>query len=383
MTSPSKLWVNVEDLGVFSDSVYAYDACKTSSYLLWAMSGRKFTGITTVTERYVSQFDPYLRTSGSAFRYWPTLVAGSVTNVPVGGNDRIYGNDFLGDGTSSRSRVRLRGRKVLKVHSVRDINGNLIDPKNYYLAEHSTLFGTPNTNWNPANVEVTYTYGTPPPQMGRAAARLFAIELIKYYEGDDTCALPQRVTSVNRQGVSYTILDQQDFIEAGKTGIYTIDLFLKAANPDNARARTRVFSPDTPRARRIQPKPPFVPISSFDLFVTPDGGSMRVFLSEINSEFLQEDQAWVVSATVTDWYNEKQETLSSSDVDYDQVTGTITIGADYKEILSIIGPRDPGVLDIYATRPNISNPEVNEVVNLMTSNVVLQLGDRISPIITV
>ena len=115
MPGAGKLWVNVEELGVFADSDYAYDACKTASYLLWAMSGRKFSGVTTVTERYVSQFDPYLRTAGSAFWYWPTLVAGSVTNVPVGGNDRIYGNDFLGDGTSSRSRVRLRGRKVIKV----------------------------------------------------------------------------------------------------------------------------------------------------------------------------------------------------------------------------------------------------------------------------
>lgn len=378
----NKLWVNVEELGVFSDSDFAYDACKTASYLLWAMSGRKFTGVTTVTERYVSQFDPYLRTASSAFRYWPTLVAGSVTNVPVGGNDRIYGNDFLGDGSSSRSRVRLRGRKVIKIHTVRDINGNIVDPKDYYLAEHSTLYGTPNTSWNPANVEVTYTYGTPPPPMGRAAARLFAIELIKYYEGDETCALPQRVTSVNRQGVSYTVLDQQDFIEEGKTGIYTIDLFLKTANPDKARARSRVFTPDVPRARRIQPKPPFVPISSFDLFVTPDGGSVKIFASEVDSEWLQGDPAWYVTGTVSDIYNEKQTDISN-DVNYDAVTGAITVGATYKEILDVIGPRDPGVLDLYAVRPSLTDPSINEVVNIMTSNVVLQLGDRTSPIITI
>ncbi len=380
MTS-DKLWVDVEELGVYSNSAYAYDACKTASYLLWSMSGRKFTGVTTVTERYVSQFDPYLRTAGSAFRYWPTLIAGSVANVAVGGNDRIYGNDFLGDGTSSRSRVRLRGRKVIKIHTVRDLKGNIIDPKSYYLSDHSTLYGAPNANWNPANVEVTYTYGTPPPSMGRAAARLFAIELVKYYEGDDTCALPQRVTSVNRQGVSYTVLDQQDFIDAGKTGIYTIDLFLKAANPDNARSRARVFTPDTPRARRIQSKPPFVPVSSFDLFVNTDGGSVKMYVSEINADFLQEDSSWSVGASITDYYNEKQVTVPVASIDFDPVEGTISVGATYAEALAILGPRDPGVLDIYATRPNLENPEINEVVNLITSNVVLQLGDRISPII--
>ena len=378
----SNLWVNVEELGIYSESDFAYDACKTASYLLWAMSGRKFSGVTTVTERYVSQFDPYLRTQGSAFRYWPTLIAGSVTNVPVGGNDRIYGNDFLGDGTSSRSRVRLRGRKVIKIHSVRDINGNIIDPKYYYLADHSTIYGSPNNNWNPSNVEVTYTYGTPAPSMGRAAARLFAVELVKYYEGDETCALPQRVTSVNRQGVSYTILDQQSFIDDGKTGLYTIDLFLKTANPDKARARARVFSPDTPRARRITAKPPFIPVSSFDLYITTDGGATKIFLSEINADFLLDDPSWVVSAVVTDWYNEKQNTLEGAAI-LDVVDGYIRVSAEYRDVLATIGPRDPGVLDIYATRPSLSNPSVNEVINLVTSNAFLQLGESTTPIITI
>ncbi len=376
------LWVNVEELGIYSESDFAYDACKTASYLLWAMSGRKFSGVTTVTERYVSQFDPYLRTQGSAFRYWPTLIAGSVTNVPVGGNDRIYGNDFLGDGSSSRSRVRLRGRKVVKVHTVRDINGNIIDPKFYYLADHSTIYGTPNNNWNPSNIEVTYTYGTPAPSMGRAAARLFAIELVKYYEGDETCALPQRVTSVSRQGVSYTILDQQSFIDEGKTGLYTIDLFLKTSNPDKARARARVFSPDTPRARRITAKSPFIPLSSFDLYVTPDGGATKIFLSELNAEFLMDDPSWTISAVVTDWYNEKQNTLEGAAI-LDVVDGYIRVSAEYRDVLSTIGPRDPGVLDIYATRPSLSDPSLSEVINIITSNIILQLGESTTPIITI
>ena len=377
----SNLWVTVEELGDYSESDYAYDACKTASYLLWAMSGRKFSGITTVTERYVSQFDPYLRTAGSAFRYWPTLVSGSVVNVPVGGNDRIYGNDFLGDGTSSRSRVRLRGRKVIKIHSVRDTKGNIIDPKYYYLADHSILYGTPNTNWNPANVEVTYTYGTQPPTAGRAAARILATELVKLYEGDDTCALPQRVTSITRQGVSYTVLDNQSFIDELKTGLYAVDLFLKTVNPDKARARARVFSPDTPRARRITPKSPSIPLSSFDLYVTPEGGAVLLYLSEIGGDFLLDDPSWEISAVVSDWYNEKVVTLDNA-VLFDDVDGTIRISADYKDILNIIGARDPGVLDLYATRPSLSNPAVDEVVNLVASNVLLQLGERVLPIYT-
>ena len=218
--------------------------------------------------------------------------------------------------------------------------------------------------------------------MGRAAARLFAVELVKYYEGDETCALPQRVTSVNRQGVSYTILDQQSFIDDGKTGLYTIDLFLKTANPDKARARARVFSPDTPRARRITAKPPFIPVSSFDLYVTIDGGATKIFLSEINAGFILDDPSWVISAVVTDWYNEKQNTLEGAAI-LDVVDGYIRVSAEYKDVLSTIGPRDPGVLDIYATRPGLSNPSVNEVINLVTSNAFLQLGESTTPIITI
>lgn len=378
----SNLWVTVEELGPYADSDYAYDACKTASHLLWAMSGRKFSGVTTVTERYVSQFDPYLRTAGSSFRYWPALVNGAVTNVPIAGSDRIYGNDFLGDGSSSRSRVRLRGRKVVQIHTVRDMQGNIVDPSKYYLVDHSVLYGAPNANWNPANIEVTYTYGTPPPTAGKSAARMFATELIKLYEGDDTCALPQRVTSVSRQGVTYTILDNQSFIDEGKTGLYVVDLFLKTVNPDKAKARARVFTPDVPRARRVQAKPPSMPISSFDLFISEEGGAVLYYLSEINSDFLMDDSSWEVSAVVSDYYNTNTYTLPTENVGYDPVAGTIRVSADYSEIRNVLGVRDPGVLDLYATRPSLSNPSVDEIVNLNTANVIFQLGERVIPIYT-
>ena len=78
----SNLWTNVEDLGsTYADSDYAYDAVKTASYLLWGMSGRKYSGTTTVTERYVSVYDPYLRAGASVMTYSPTLIQGEVKNL--------------------------------------------------------------------------------------------------------------------------------------------------------------------------------------------------------------------------------------------------------------------------------------------------------------
>ena len=378
----SNLWTNVEDLGsTYADSDYAYDAVKTASYLLWGMSGRKYSGTTTVTERYVSIFDPYLRAGASVLTYSPILVDGDVQNLRLGGSGLYGDDDYLGDGTSSNTRIRLRGRKVVKIHTVRDIDGNIIDPSQYYLVEHSTLLATPGATWTPSNVEVTYTYGTPPPTAGKNAARMLAIELVKLYEGDDTCALPQRVTSISRQGISYTVLDNQDFIDDLRTGLYAVDLFLKTSNPDKARARARVFSPDVPKARRITPKPFLFTETAFDLRVLPTGGSVVLYLDEVSGDFLLNDNAWVVSMTVSDYTGSKTETLTGDAV-LSRATEKITITVTYSDILAVLGPREPGSYDIYCTRPSLANPAVDEVINLLTANVSIQLGTRVEPIYT-
>lgn len=376
----TNLWVDTEELGDYSESDYAYDAVKTASYLLWAMSGRKFTGTTTVTERYVSAYDPYLRVGGSYLTFFPTLVEGSVQNIPNAGYGRYSHRDFLGDGTSSYSRLRLRGRKVVKVHGLRDIDGDVIDPKHYYLYDHSTLLGTPNSTWEPSNVEVTYTYGTPPPTAGRAAARILATELVKLYENDDTCALPQRVTSITRQGVSYTVLDNQSFIDELKTGIYAVDLFLKTANPDKARARSRVFSPDVPRARRIIGKSPAFELSAFDLYYSTDGGTTVYYLSEFGGDFLATDPSWSLKAVLSNYDGSVTQTFEdSADLNADE--GTVVLGLTYQEILPVLGPRDPGTVDLYASRPGLVDPGVEEVINLVTGNVIYQPGDRVTPVV--
>ena len=369
----SNLWTDVEELGVYADSDYAYEAVKTASYMLWALSGRKFSGTTTVTERYVSAYDPFLRAGGSRFNYTPILIEGQVENVPQGGSGRYSHRDYQGDGTSSYSRVRLRGRKVVEVHALRNQDGEIIDPSTYYLSDHSTIFGTPNANWSAANVEVTYTYGTPPPSAGKAAARILATELVKLYENDDTCALPQRVTTVARQGVTYTVLDNQSFVDELKTGIYAVDLFLKTANPDKARARSRVFSPDTPRARRIIGHSPAFELSAFDLYVTSTGGTQVYYLNEFGGDFLMDDESWNVYAVMSNFNNTVTKTLENAAV-LDSVEGTIRLSASYADILSVLGPRDPGTVDLYASRPSLGNPEVDEVINLLTGNVIYQLG---------
>ena len=56
--------------------------------------------------------------------------------------------------------------------------------------------------------------------------------------------------------MSWTLLDPQDFLDKGRTGIYQVDLFLRTVNPDGARLRARVFSPDIPRGKTYAQRAP-------------------------------------------------------------------------------------------------------------------------------
>jgi len=47
----SNLWITPEELGDYGNYEFSYEAAKAASNLLWAMSGRKYSGVATVTER--------------------------------------------------------------------------------------------------------------------------------------------------------------------------------------------------------------------------------------------------------------------------------------------------------------------------------------------
>jgi hypothetical protein len=80
---------------------------------------------------------------------------------------------------------------------------------------------------------------------------VLAEELDKAAEGSSACKLPQRVTNISRQGMSMTLLDPQDFLQDGRTGLYEVDLALRVFNPHQAKTRARVFTTTNPPARRI------------------------------------------------------------------------------------------------------------------------------------
>lgn len=365
----SSLWVTPADLGDYENTEYALEACQTASYLMWAMSGRKYSGETTVTERYICKARNY-RMGASSQTYTPVVAGGDVYNVPIG----RY-NDFLelaSDGLSPESRLRMRGRPVTRVHSVRSGHTNiLLKESDYYLVDHSTIHIKSSTTWTPCNVEITYSYGSQPPVAGKMAARHLAMEFAKLWSGDD-CSLPQRITSISRQGVSYTLLDSQDFIAELRTGVYAVDLFLKTANPNGAQMRSRVFTPDVPRAHRYTPKPLKLTASNKDISVpVRSSGTVTLDLALIDGEFLLEETGWVLSATMRNYSGSKS--VEGGTVTVNEGDETLTVTLPFDAAQKAVNLADPGTYDIHATRPNQSNPTINDVVSLVTANLSINL----------
>jgi hypothetical protein len=368
----SNLWVQPEELGEdYADSEFASEAAQAASGLLWALSGRKYSGVTTVTERYICTSRAW-RYGASIRNYRAELLNGSVYNIPSSNVDFFDG--MTTDGISNLNRVRLRGKPVTKIHAVRTRSGDIINPSLYYLVDHSTLQAVPGTSWTSCNVDVTYSYGMEPPTLGKMAARLLAIEFAKLWSGDDDCLLPQRVTSISRQGVSYTVLDSQDFVNELRTGIYSVDLFLKSVNPDKARNRARVFSPDVPRARRYTPKTVRLTAGDTDITIiagTGATGSFTADLIDLGAEFLVDEEGWTTEATIYNYGENKSLVLASSAVVIDEGDETLTLTVTYEDAVKTLGLVDPGTWEIYATR---TVGAVTETVFVGSANLVIQMA---------
>lgn len=225
------LWISASDT-IDPTGPYTESAVQTASLVLYKLSGEKYTGIHTVTEVYTADVTQPNVTN-------PALITGNMYNLPK-----------FAEGQRN---LRLRNSPVRSIISV-TYQGRELDPTEYSLRNNSYIVQKNSLPWvlnNVQELEVTYTFGTPIPSAGKRAAARLANELILSDIDPGRCALPERISSVSKQGVSYTILDPQEFISNGKVGIYEIDLFLAAVNPSKAKKRPKVFLAGGPRAERV------------------------------------------------------------------------------------------------------------------------------------
>lgn len=179
----------------------------------------------------------------------PVLMRGQWFNIGCG---------LCGDGECGHlftTVLKLPG-PVSSVQEIK-INGQVLDPHAYRIDNYRLLVRTDGGQWptcqdmtadpdQPNTWIISYTMGQPVPVGGQIAAGLLACELAKALCGDNSCALPRRVQSVTRQGVTVaTLLDTFDDVDKGRTGIWLIDSWV--ASVTKPQPRSKVYSPDVPR----------------------------------------------------------------------------------------------------------------------------------------
>lgn len=103
---------------------------------------------------------------------------------------------------------------------------------------------------DPNAFEVTYLRGREAPAILATAVGIYSCEFAKACVGAD-CRLPSRVTSISRQGISISMVDINEILKNGLTGIWEVDQIIMHVNPYGIKGSARFYSPDLPEGRQI------------------------------------------------------------------------------------------------------------------------------------
>lgn len=226
-------WITEADTSAPTDPNSAF-AVEAACWILYKLTAEKYPGITERTEWYGLK----------------TVSCSSCISDFIEGSE-YYQNQLTTHAhvwytTPYVRRIRLRGYPVRAVESV-TYQGQVLVPADYYIENKKYLVRRDGQCWNMnSGLEISYSSGINPPEAGKQAAIRLANELMLSVSDPAACSLPSRVTNVDNQGLSFSLLEPTDFLENGRSGIYEIDLFILAANPTNAKKKPRVFSVDLP-----------------------------------------------------------------------------------------------------------------------------------------
>lgn len=271
-------------LGVGSSTYLLDPVAEVASQLLYELSARQFAGNCQRTVRPCRQ-------TCACFAFSPSLGLGpwAWTSGLVSGIGAYSWRNECGDscGCGSESYVRLAGYPVQQILQVK-IDGVVISPTQgpppdgnpahvggyrldgrrnlIRLADLTTNPNVPvDVSWpvcqdlslpdtEPATFSVTYEWGQSPPEAGRMAAAQLAVELWKSQpQNGGVCRLPNRVSRVTRGGVTMDrVVPLAELLRAGATGLTFVDAFIALTNPQGAKRRSAVYSPDLqPFSRKV------------------------------------------------------------------------------------------------------------------------------------
>lgn len=217
----------VDSQGLLTEGLWC-DVLASASDVLWAASGRRWRNVTATETVTLDPTD-----CGSESGPWPT--SGSATGYGLWGYHQPW------QWSQQRPhRVRLPRPDVTAVTTV-TIDGAV---NTAWRLAGVWLVRTDQQGWPLANTTlVTYAFGRPVPAGGRLACLTLADELGKAFAGK-ACALPARVTSVTRQGISFAALESLAVLKEGLIGIHSVDVWLAGVNPRKVTQSAQVWSPD-------------------------------------------------------------------------------------------------------------------------------------------
>lgn len=246
-------------------------ALQVATDILWGLSGRQFGLCTKLLrpcrrecfEDVWSAYAGWRELSGGTSGSWgwpfPALVGGEWLNLACGS---------CGGGCSCArvSEVTLPGL-TYDVTQVRVDGVTLTPGVDYRLDSARLLVRLGGDDWplcNDLNLDdtqvgtwsVTSRVGRPLSPLGQLALGVLTMELVKSMLCDASCALPQRVQSVSRQGVELTMLDPGQVFDNGLTGLRWPDLFIQTVNPHRITRRARAYDIDRRDNRRLTNVPP-------------------------------------------------------------------------------------------------------------------------------
>ena len=255
-----------EDLKEYLDEAgkpaqqHTFEAMATQ--LLWEWTNRRFgTDIVSLRPEPLAAAQPstYQWIPRRLTSFAPVRLGGVLHNVVCGtcSAQGLVGQCACSGGCRA---ITLPG-PVYRVHKV-TVHGKALPEDAYKLVNRSTLLltgrtATPGTEVPPVfpsvqdlsrdvteegTWEIRYSRGVPVPEGGQIAAGVLALELAKAACMDRDCALPARLQSVTRQGVTVQVQDEFDDMQEGRTGIWLVDSWV--ASIRKPRQAGRVYNPD-------------------------------------------------------------------------------------------------------------------------------------------
>jgi hypothetical protein len=215
-------------------------ALQISSEIMWALTGRRWSGGQCVRWVVAREVPPSELKSGWIWHRWTF------------GTDLLDAPGMTPQHPAQVMPIILPDYPVTAITQV-TVDGDILAATYYRLDNgrqlvRTTSLGTPSL-WTAEEVDIQYTYGIAPPSGGAWAAEVLGVEIALAIAGSDTCRLPERVTAITRQGVTMAMLDPQEFLGRGLTGLSEVDLWISAVNPQKIGSRPTVWSPDTARHR--------------------------------------------------------------------------------------------------------------------------------------